>query len=108
MDPEQPQPAQSPGISTNAKIILACTIALIIFLSGAMFFMWKYLDEMTSSPFVYGAHKTSQANGGAPLQCTCSLQKGIQQSTFYFNSTDLWNEPDKEPFINSLAFNKTA
>lgn len=91
MDLEAPQ-----GMSINAKIILGCTITLIIFLSGAMIFMWKHIEELTASPFTYGAKKTSQAYQGSPVMCTCQVEtygKPGQQfdNTFGFNTTHVWN-----------------
>lgn len=84
---------QKPGLSGSAKIILACTIILVVFLSGAMYFMWSYLQELSQSPFTIGAERIAKVNDAEDLMCSCHLTGTWKQNTqFYFNSTSMWND----------------
>jgi hypothetical protein len=85
------------GLSGSAKTILACTIILVVFLSFAMFFMWKYLGELSGSPLVVGAQKTAEANDATDVMCTCQIfgRYDGQTPNFYFNTSSIWNDPPK-------------
>lgn len=83
------------GISTSAKVILICTILLVVFLSSSMYIMFKYVTELTNSPLIYGANKIAKINHATDVSCSC-LVSGTSSRTnpeFYFNTTDLWNDP---------------
>lgn len=83
------------GLSSNAKIILLCTILLIVFLSGSMIFMWSYLQELTHSPLTLGAKKMAEINEAKDVMCSCDIVDdfGARERGFYFNSSDIWTEP---------------
>lgn len=104
------QPEKKKKLDTNVKIILFCVIALIIFLGGAMIFMFKYLHELHDSPFVVGARKTSMLNDGANVQCSCFVE-GSTNYGFSFNTTDIYSNKPKEqtyPIMeipNNFSFN---
>lgn len=96
-----------PGLSLNAKIILACTIALVLFLSGSMIFMWKYFHELTSSPFTIGAEKIVEKNSAEGLTCSCQLEginRAYKDSKFYFNTTTIWSEGEDYKTPGDLGY----
>lgn len=95
------------GMSLNVKIILGCTIALIVFLSGAMFFMFSYLNELSDSPFVIGAQKTAQSSGADDVYCSCQLiglaNKDLypfKDPTFSFNSSGMITQEEMLPDLS--------
>lgn len=95
------------SLSSSAKIILLCTILLIVFLSGAMIFMWSYLQELSGSPLIVGARKVAQANGAEDLMCTCQLvgvRDTFQSPTFYFNTTRVWDQGSQYAWAQTDAF----
>lgn len=83
-------------LSGSARVILACTIILVVFLSASMFFMWSYLQDLSQSPLNVGARKVAEANGVDDVMCTCQLSgiaSPFQDPTFYFNTTTIWSNP---------------
>lgn len=92
---------EKPELNKSAKIILFCTIILVVFLSFAMWFMWNNLKELSTSPFLIGAQKTAQVNNAPDVLCTCrvkNINPGLDP-VFYFNTTDIWNDQkNKMPF----------
>jgi hypothetical protein len=104
------------GMNINAKIILSCTITLVIFLSGAMFYMFHYLDELSKSPFTMGAIKTVEVNNAEDLLCSCSLigaTSYYQDRNFYFNTTTVWSNGEdylvrERGVINFSNFNLSS
>ena len=97
---------------SNAKIILGCTIVLIIFLSGSMYFMWKHLDALTHSPLTYGAEKTAELSNADDLICNCRLVGGEvapnQDRSFSFNSTNIWTKDSQsnDPSLTHLNLSR--
>lgn len=94
--PEQensPAPQKIP-INPNTWIILGCIVALVVVMSIVMFYMISHVQELKSSPFVYGAQKMSEKYDGADVSCTC--QAGVGSPTrdpfFYFNTTTFWTD----------------
>lgn len=85
---------ESDSMSKNAKIILGCTIALIVFLTFAMGYMFMYLNELTNSPLILGAEKTANQPYVEDLLCTCHYNLKGELQTFNFNSTSLWSDDD--------------
>lgn len=87
-------------MKTETKIILGCTIILIIFLTFSMMFMLKHIDQLTENPFVYGAKRTSEVNNGSDVICSCYVsgkdegfsfnQEGLNIQTL--KGGDIWNE----------------
>lgn len=73
-------------MNTNVKVILICTILLVLTLSISMTYMFKHIKELTSSPFVYGAKKTASINNNQEVLCSCS----VNNKYFYFNQTGMY------------------
>lgn len=78
-------------MNTNMKVILGCTVALVVFLSFAMYFMWIHLEELSASPLVYGAKKVAEGNGAEDVRCSCQLI-GSAKLPFHFNTTNIWSD----------------
>lgn len=81
------KPKEPKRLNPNIKIILVCTILLVLTLSISMYFMFKHLNELSKSPFVYGATQTSKLNNNSEVFCSCS----VNNKEFYFNQTGLYN-----------------
>ena len=101
---------EKPHLSASAKIILWCTIILVVFLSFSMFFMWKYAKDLSQSPFVLGAKKTAEANNAEDVSCSCMVigapyKPGFNPS-FSFNSqgiSDATNQFDFSDFKGGVG-----
>lgn len=90
---DQPQPTRIP-VNPNTWIILGCIIALIVTMSMVMSYMMKHVEELRSSPFVYGAQKMSEKYNGEDVSCTCRAGVGspTRDPFFYFNATTFWTD----------------
>lgn len=95
------------NLSLTTWIILGCTILLTVVLSTSMYYMYTHIEELTQSPLVYGAKKTSEINGGAPVMCSCMVDvpttnafgRETRDPWLYFNTTSIWNEEHERQSI---------
>lgn len=92
-------------LSRSAKWILFTVILLVISQAFFLWFMIKHIDELTSSPFVYGARKTFEENG-FDISCTCTVPDRVG---FSFNKDGIEYEEPKRiapdyPEINESIF----
>lgn len=96
-------------INPNTWIILGCIVVLVVVMSTVMFYMIKHVEELRSSPFIYGAKKTSEKYQGADVSCTCKIgvdTTGAFGQTnrdpfFYFNASSIWTEKHERKSIAS-------
>lgn len=86
-------------MNSSAKIILTCTILLVVVLSATMLFMWKNIRELSLSPLTIGAQKISDVNNGADVSCSCRVGRGLS-GTIYFNTTSVWNDRSQQIGFN--------
>lgn len=63
-------------------IFVTLILAALIFIVFAIGYMWKFKEEITTNPFIYGAKKLD-----GEVNCQCTLLKNSQMYVFQFNET---------------------
>lgn len=113
MTEETPKPQRR--VNFNTWIILGCVLLLTAVMSISMYYMITHVRELTGSPFVYGAQKTSELYDGADVMCSCrigipttnSFGRETVDPNFYFNTTGTWTDKHERRSI-AQDFNASA